>query len=151
MALATPTRTVPLPAAGYVVLPGNDETVANLLAHGIAVERLERACTVKVERFVVEKVETAKTIFQGHVAVTATGHYEQVETELPAGAAYVDLRQPLARLIPVLLEPASTDSLLAWGFFSRSLVKQWSAEPGDYPVVRVAERPPVPLQVIRSE
>jgi hypothetical protein len=149
MALAAPTRTIALPAAGYVVLPGNDEAVDNLLAHGIAVERLERACTVKAERFAVEKVETAKEIYQGHVAVTVSGRYEPAETELPAGAVFVDLHQPLARLIPVLLEPASTDSLAAWGFFSRALVRQWSREPGVYPVVRLAERPPVPLQVVR--
>ena len=48
----------------------------------------------------------------------------------------------------VLLEPASTDSLAAWGFFSRALVRQWSREPGVYPVVRLAERPPVPLEVL---
>ncbi|MBI4915070.1 MAG: M14 family metallopeptidase [Acidobacteria bacterium] len=151
MALATPTRTVALPAAGYAVLPGNDEAVANLLAHGIAVERLEHACTVKAERFAVEKVETAKEIFQGHVAVTVTGRYEPADVELLAGAAFVDLHQPLARLIPVLLEPSSTDSLAAWGFFSRALVKQWSREPGVYPVVRLADRPPVPLRVVRAD
>jgi len=31
------------------------------------------------------------------------------------------------------------------------LVRQWSAEPGTYPVVRLGARPPVPLAVMREE
>ncbi len=150
MALAVPTRTTPLPA-GYVLLPGFDEAVRNLLAHGIAVERLDRPCKVTAERFVLEKVEMAKALFQGHVALTLAGRYERGDLDLPAGSVFVDMRQPLARLVAVLLEPTSTDGLAAWGFFSRSLVRQWSAEPGDYPVVRVGARPPVPLVVVPEE
>ena len=150
MALAAPSRTTPLPA-GYVLLPGFDEAVRNLLAHGIAVELLDRPCKVSAERFALEKVETAKTLFQGHVPLTLAGRYEKGDADLPAGSVFVDMRQPLARLIPILLEPSSTDGFAAWGFFSRSLVRQWSAEPGEYPVVRVSARPPVPLIVMREE
>lgn len=149
MALATPTRTVELPA-GYVLLPGFDEAVGNLLAHGIAVERLGQGCVVSAERFALEKVETATTLFQGHALITLGGHYAKAEVELPAGSVFVDMRQPLARLVPVLLEPSSADSLAAWGFFSRALVRQWSAEPGIYPVLRVSGRPPVPMLVVRD-
>ncbi len=144
LALAVPTKTMPLPA-GYVILPGNDQVVANLLAHGIVVERLAQGCRVKAERWVVEKVEPAKTVFQGHVLLALPGHLEATDADLPAGAAFVDMRQPLARLVPVLLEPASQDSLAAWGFFDRAIVRQWSNEPAPYPVLRVAARPPVAL------
>jgi hypothetical protein len=150
MAVATPSRTVQLPA-GYVLLPGFDEAVRNLLSHGIAVERLDRPCKVSAERFALEKVEIGKDLYQGHVPVTVSGHYEKMDVELPAGSVFVDMRQPLARLIPVLLEPSSTDSLAAWGFFSRALVRQWSAEPGEYPVLRLGARPPIPLVVAREE
>jgi hypothetical protein len=144
LALATPTKTVPLPL-GYVVPPANDEVVDTLRAHGIRVERLLAPARVTVERFVVEKVELAKTLYQGRVALTIAGHYLAEERELPAGSHFVDMRQPLARLIPVLLEPTSVDSLAAWGFCNRVLARQWSSEPGSYPVLRVAARPPVPL------
>ncbi len=150
MARAEPTRTVELPA-GYVLLPGFDEAVVNLLRHGIAVERLGRRCTVEAERFALEKVETAAGLFQGHVQVSLTGSYLRGEVELPAGSVFVDMRQPLARLVPVLLEPSSTDSLAAWGFFNRALVRQWSTEPGIYPVLRVSARPAVPLLVLRED
>ncbi len=146
LALAAPTRSLPLPA-GYVLLPGFSEALDTLRAHGIGVERLLHPVTVSAERFALEKVEVASRLFQGHAMLTLTGRWETTEIALPAGAAYVDMRQPLARLVPILLEPASTDSLAAWGFFSRALVRQWSLEPGVYPVLRVAQRPPAPLLV----
>ena len=147
LAAAAPTRTVPLPA-GYVLLPGFAAALDTLRAHGIAVERLLRDVTMAGERYALEKVEVAPRLFQGHALLTLTGRWETAEVSVPAGACYVDLRQPLARLVPLLLEPASTDSLATWGFFSRALVRQWSLEPGVYPVVRVAQRPAVPLLVL---
>ena len=123
----------------------NDEAVHNLLAHGLAVERLEG---VHGQRgaFRVEKVETAKSLYQGHVAVTLDRPLrDRPKWSCRLARAFVDMRQPLARLVPVLLEPASGDSLAAWGFFNRALVRQWSTEPGVYPVLRVAARPPAPL------
>jgi hypothetical protein len=119
--------------------------VRNLQMHGIAVERLLAGCRMAAESFAIEKIEQAKTIFQGHVLLTIAGHYDKAEVEVPAGAVFIDMRQPLARLVPVLLEPQSTDSLAAWGFFNRAIVRQWSSQPAPYPVLRVAGRPPVPL------
>jgi hypothetical protein len=144
LALATPKRTIPLPL-GYLVLPGHDEVVRNLQAQGIVVERLVESSRLPVERFVIEKIEPAKGVFQGHVLLTLSGRYEKAEADAPAGSIFVDMRQPLARLIPVLLEPTSTDSLAAWGFLNRAIVRQWSSEPAPYPVLRVDSRPPVPL------
>ncbi|MBZ5590319.1 MAG: hypothetical protein LAO05_17345 [Acidobacteriia bacterium] len=144
LAVATPKRTLALPA-GYVVLPGQDDVVSNLRAHGIVVEKLLERCRVAAERWVIEKVEPAKTVFQGHVLLSLPGHFEKGEAELPPGSVYVDMRQPLARLVPILLEPASADSLAAWGFLNRVIVRQWSNEPVPYPVLRLGARPPVPL------
>ncbi|MGD1147974.1 MAG: M14 family metallopeptidase [Thermoanaerobaculaceae bacterium] len=150
LALATARRTLAIPA-GYVVLPGQDEVVSNLRAHGIVVEKLREGCRVAAERWVIEKVEPAKTVFQGHVLLSLPGHFEKSDTDLPAGSFYVDMRQPLARLLPVLLEPASVDSLAAWGFLDRVIVRQWSNEPAPYPVLRVGARPPVSLLTLSSE
>ena len=141
------TKSVTLPA-GYVVLPGQDEVVANLQAHGIVVQRLARGCRVAAERWAIERVEPAKTLFQGHVLLSLPGRYVREDADVPAGAAFVDMHQPLARLVPVLLEPASPDGLAAWGFLDRSIVRQWSNEPAPYPVLRVGAPPPVPLVTV---
>ena len=150
LALPVATKSVPLPA-GYVVLPGQDEVVANLRAHGIVLQRLARGCRVAAERWAIEKVEPARTLFQGHVLLSLPGRYEREEVELPSGSVFVDMHQPLARLVPVLLEPASSDSLAAWGFLDRSIVRQWSNEPAPYPVLRVPVRPPAPLLTLETE
>jgi len=144
---AAATASVPLPA-GYLLLPGFPEVVENLLLHGVALERLEQPLRVAGERFAVAGVEPATSIYQGRVMVTITGRWEPVEEEVPAGTVFVDLRQPLARLVPVLLEPSSPDGLPAWGFFNRALVRQWSREPGVFPVLRVGARPRVPTQTL---
>ncbi|HVN76648.1 MAG TPA: M14 family metallopeptidase [Thermoanaerobaculaceae bacterium] len=150
LALTAPVKTIALPA-GYVVVPGQDEVVRNLLAHGIVLQRLAEPCRVAAERWVIEKVEPEKTVFQGHVLLSLPGHLEKSDADLPAGSVFVDMRQPLARVIAVLLEPASADSLAAWGFLDRSIVRQWSNEPAPYPVLRVAARPPVPLVTLGEE
>ncbi len=150
LALAVPKATVPLPA-GYVVLPGADGVVANLLAHGIIVEKLVEGCRVSAERYEIEKIELARSIFQGHVQPTFTGHYQASEVDVPAGSVFVDMHQRLARLVPVLLEPSSSDSLAAWGFLDRVIVRQWSNEPAPYPVLRVRARPPVATLVMAPE
>ncbi len=150
LALAVPKVTVPLPL-GYVVLPGQTEVVENLQAHGITVERLVEGCRVPAERFVIEKIELAKTISQGHVHHTFTGRFEKVDADVPPGSVFVDMHQRLARLVPVLLEPSSSDSLAAWGFLDRVIVRQWSDEPAPYPVLRVQARPPVPTLVMTAE
>jgi hypothetical protein len=95
------------------------------------------------ENFVISKIELASAIYQGHVALKIGGKYESKETDFPAGAFYIGLDQPLARLVPVLLEPECDDSLAAWGFFDRLIVRQWTEEPDLYPVFRVFKRPAV--------
>jgi hypothetical protein len=40
-------------------------------------------------------------------------------------------------LAAYLLEPESDDGLLAWNFFDRYAVPQWSREPQTYPVYKL--------------
>jgi hypothetical protein len=143
MSLAVPTRSLPLPA-GYILSPFQSEALANLKRHGIRVERILEGFVAEAENFKIASVELDKNLFQGHVLNTVKGAYEKAEVEVPAGSYYISLEQPLARLVPVLLEPESPDSLAAWGFFNRIIVQQWSNRPGPYPVWRLAKRPAVP-------
>jgi hypothetical protein len=135
---AVPTRTVPLPEA-YIIPPFHDNIIQTLKNHGIVVERVRKTVTtpVKVENFVIEKIELAKRLYQGHVFVKAAGHYVPKEITIPADSYFIPMKQPLARLIPVMLEPGSEDSLLSWGFFNREIVAQWTGRPDLYPVYRL--------------
>ena len=142
--LAVPSRTLPLPA-GYVLAPHQGEVLAILKRHGIRVERVLEGFRADAENFIISAVEPGRTIYQGRVQNTIRGSYEKAEADIPPGSYYIGLDQPLARLVPVLLEPGSVDSLAAWGFFSRVIVQQWSNRPGPYPVRRLAERPVVPM------
>jgi hypothetical protein len=146
LALAVPVRTLPLPA-GYVLSPFQDEALALLKRHGIRVERVLEGFRAEAESFRIEALEVGKALFQGHVLLALKGRYEKAEADIPAGSFYVGLDQPLARLVPVLLEPESSDGLAAWGFFSRVLVQQWSNALGPYPVRRLARRPAAALLV----
>ena len=144
LALAVPSRSLKLPA-GYVLMPHQPEALSNLKRHGIRVERILEDFKVEAESFKISGVEIDKNIFQGHVLNAIKGNYEKTEIDIPVGSYYVSLEQPLARLVPVLLEPESSDSLAAWGFFNRVIVQQWSNRPGPYPVYRLAQKPPVAL------
>ena len=144
LSLAIPTRGLPQPA-GYILTPFQSEALENLRRHGIRVERILEGFKAEAESFKITGVEIDKNIFQGHVLNTIKGNYEKVEVDIPAGSYYVSLEQPLARLIPVLLEPESVDSLAAWGFFNRIIVQQWSNQPGPYPVWRLAQKPAVAM------
>ncbi|MBU8921544.1 MAG: hypothetical protein KOO63_06970, partial [Bacteroidales bacterium] len=133
---AVPTRRIDLPE-GYVILPHQDLVIDKLLKHGISVSRIERAVTVPLKHFVMSEVRPSASIFQGHSFVEVSGEYREEETTIPAGAYYVSLKQPLARIAAILLEPESEDGFLRWGMLNRTIVRQWgSNRPNIYPVFR---------------
>jgi len=138
--LAVPRQKLPLPA-GYVLAAHQPEALANLKRHGIRVERVLEGFRAEAESFTITAVEPGKSIYQGRVQNVIKGRYEKGAVDIAAGSYYIGLDQPLARLVPVLLEPESVDSLAAWGFFNRVIVQQWSNRPGPYPVQRLAQRP----------
>ena len=135
---AVPTRSVRLPEA-YIILPYHDRVIKNLEHHGIIVERIKKAFRSPVEMFKIEEVKPAQSLYQGHVAMELQGRYVFENGTIPAGSYFISMRQPLARLIPVLLEPESEDSLAHWGYFNRELVSQWTGKPHIYPVYRMLQ------------
>ncbi|HSG29769.1 MAG TPA: M14 family metallopeptidase [Candidatus Krumholzibacterium sp.] len=133
---SVPTRKIDLPE-GYVILPYQEEIVGGLLRQGISVSRIERAVSLPLSRFVLREVRPSDEIFQGHVFVEVEGEYVGETVDVPAGAFYVSLRQPLARLAAILLEPQSEDSYLRWGILNRIIIRQWGRNrPNVYPVFR---------------
>jgi len=138
-----PTKEIDLPQA-YVILPNHPEVIANLVNHGIMVKRFREDAGLTLEKFELTGVKPASRIYQGRIFITLEGEYKEFKTTIPKGSYYISMKQPLARLIPVLLEPESKDSLASWGFFNRELVTQWTGRPGDYPVFRLQNTSKIP-------
>jgi murein tripeptide amidase MpaA len=128
--------TTALPNA-YIILPAFKNAADNLERHGIVVDIIKNEYAAEVEKFILSEVSVSKRLFQGHAMVTVKGQYKTETITIPKGAYLVSMKQPLARLIPELLEPMAPYGLLKWGFFNRVLVRQWSNRPDLYPVVRV--------------
>jgi hypothetical protein len=95
---------------------GTRAVIEKLLQHGIAVEELTEPLTTEVESFVIASVKKAARPFQGHTAVTLTGHYKKETITFPVGSIVVRAAQPLGTLAAYLLEPESDDGLTTWNF-----------------------------------
>jgi hypothetical protein len=115
-------RSVPI-ARAYLFRreEGTRGVIEKLLQHGITVEELAEPLTTEVESFVIDNVKKAARAFQGHQAVTLTGHYKKETIELPVGSIVVRAAQPLGTLAAYLLEPESDDGLTSWNFFDSYL------------------------------
>lgn len=121
-----------VPRAYYV--PASEKlAVERLRAHGIVLDRLERATTLPVEEFRIASTETTPQPFENHQERTVTGDYQPVERELAAGSFRVPMSQQLARLAFYLLEPLSNDGLLTWNVLDESVKR------GVYPILRTRD------------
>lgn len=121
-----------VPAAYYVPA---DEKVAieRLRAHGIALERVDRAATLPLEEFRIASTDTTPQAFENHQERTVAGQYAAVDRAVPVGAYRVPMTQPLARLAFYLLEPRSNDGLLTWNVFDEAVKRS------TYPVLRTRD------------
>ncbi|MBN1196393.1 MAG: M14 family metallopeptidase [Candidatus Aminicenantes bacterium] len=136
---ATRTRTLP---RAYLLEPAFRDSAQLLQSHGLVVEKTDLDMEMEVEIFSLSRVEIKPDLFQGHAPIRVEGEYKTETRRIPAGTWWISLRQPLARLVPELLEPDAAHGLLQWGHFTRVIQRQWSNRPGDYPVMRVKKIPP---------
>jgi hypothetical protein len=107
-----PSMVLAAPGAGYLIPPAlASQMAAKLQQHGIAFRRLQQALPTQA----VQAFRASKTEF-------ASQPYEQ--RNIGAGALFVPIAQPKARLIMTMLEPQCPDSLAAWGFFNQAYEKK---------------------------
>jgi hypothetical protein len=66
---------------------------------------------------------------EGHQRLTVTGQWRDEARDVPAGALWVPIKQPRARLLMALLEPQAPDSWLAWGVFNNAFETKEYMEP----------------------
>jgi hypothetical protein len=116
----TATATRAIPAAW--ILPREDSAIVRLLRlHGVRVERLARARTQPVSRFVIDSLHAAPREFQGHHETTLGGAWHDASATIPAGAWIVPGAQPHAVVALYLLDPESDDGFVTWNLFDAQL------------------------------
>jgi len=123
------------PLGGYVVPCAWAAKIgARLAVHGIHFEPVRTASSaVRVEAFRATQANFATAPFEGRMRVQLTGAWRRESHDIAAGALFVPIAQPGARLLMHLLEPQAPDSFAAWGFFNAHF------EPKEYMEPYVAE------------
>ncbi|HJT16982.1 MAG TPA: M14 family metallopeptidase [Thermoanaerobaculia bacterium] len=104
-------------AKAYWIPPAWSDIVDRLKMHGVEVERISDARDVDVDMYRLRDPKFDAEPFEGHVRVSATPVVEHRRRHFLAGSFRVSTDQPLGDLVTLLLEPASADSFLQWGFF----------------------------------
>jgi hypothetical protein len=115
-----PALVVPAPKAGYLVPPALAMQVGDKLRqHGIAFHRIERALPgLHAGAFRATTANFASGSVEGHQRLALEGDWKAESFDVPAGALFVPIAQPKARLVMALLEPQAPDALAAWGAFN---------------------------------
>jgi len=105
----------------YWVPVTSPEVISRLKLHGIQMETLQTARTITLEmyRLVNPRPQTNSGFhpFEGRYTLTTGVKAEVRQEKFPAGSVRIPATQPLGDLAVALLEPQSSDSFLAWGFF----------------------------------
>jgi len=124
----------------YVVPAQWHEVIDRLKVHGIQMTTLDSPKTMDVTVYRLDNVqlgtpyepdrESADKIpgYEGHLLIKDTPVAEHRKVTYPAGSVVIDPNQQLGVLAMVLLEPASPDSFLSWGFFNANLTSAEAPE-----------------------
>ena len=128
---------VEAPGAGYVVPAAEAAWVAAVLkTHGVEYRLLGKAWQGDAQVFRATKSSFGSASVETHQRLTVEGDWTRESRATPAGALFVPIAQPRARLVMALLEPKAPDSLLAWGRFNNAFERKEYME--DYVAEAVA-------------
>jgi hypothetical protein len=127
----SPALVVKAPLGGYVVpCAWAAEIGPRLAVHGIHFETVRSPITaVRVEVFRATHTKFARGPFEGRMCVQLSGTWQRESHDIAAGALFVPIAQPGARLLMHLLEPLAPDSFVAWGFFNACFEQKEYMEP----------------------
>ncbi|MGZ5583811.1 MAG: M14 family metallopeptidase, partial [Usitatibacter sp.] len=121
-----PDLTVSLPKAGYIVPQAHASAVAEKLRqHGISWHVVSSSLAgANVDVFRADKATFDAQSNEGRQRVTFAGRWKREPRDVAAGAIFVPIAQPKARLVASLLEPQAPDSLASWGWFTPAFEKK---------------------------
>jgi hypothetical protein len=133
-----PTVTVVAPTGGYIVPAAHAAWVAEKLKqHDVRYSVIAHDLPHDaVETFRANKVTFATSPNESHQRLTLEGAWKLEARDIRAGALFVSIAQPKARLVIELFEPKAPDSLVAWGEFNNAFEKKEYME--DYVAEEVA-------------
>jgi len=131
---------VAAPDSGYLLPPAfAADIAARLDAHGIAYETLSSAReSFRGQAFRAARVKFAALPFEGRMRAAIEGAWQDETLSALAGALFVPVAQPLARLVVALFEPQAPDSFAAWGLFNACFEQKEHMEP--YVAEQIAEQ-----------
>jgi len=134
-----PSVVVDAPRGGYVVPAAQAAWVGEKLRqHGIAFHPLGALGAQSLQSFRADKAEFAAQSLEGHQRLSVQGQWHDDSRAIGAGALFVPIAQPQARLVMALLEPQAPDSLLQWGEFNNAFERKEYMEA--YVAEEVAEK-----------
>ncbi len=121
-----PALSVIAPQAGYLVPAEYAAQVGALLRlHGIDFRTLSGPLAqTPVQAFTADQVAFSATPMEGHQRATLSGAWAPSSVDIGAGALFVPIAQPKARLLMAILEPQAPDSMAAWGLFNNSFERK---------------------------
>ena len=117
-----PALEVTAPRAGYLVpVAWAPYVEPKLKTHGVEYRVLGAGLRqVAAQTFRASDAKFAPTSVEGHQRVMLEGDWHPENRDLLAGAIFVPIAQPKARLVMNLLEPQAPDALAAWGEFNNA-------------------------------
>lgn len=128
---------VEAPGAGYLVPAAEAAWVAAVLkTHGVEYRLLGKAWQGDAQVLRATKSSFGSASVETHQRLTVEGDWTRESRATSAGALFVPIAQPRARLVMALLEPKAPDSLLAWGRFNNAFERKEYME--DYVAEAVA-------------
>ena len=123
----------------YYVPATRPDIIERLDGQGIELESLDEGQNVRVNMARLVNPKSATEPFEGHYPLTFDRlKWESASEYFPAGSVRVPTDQPLGHLAMVMLDPESSDSLLASGFFPEILQRTEYIE--GYVVAPMAEK-----------
>jgi murein tripeptide amidase MpaA len=127
------------PAEAWWVPASRADLIERLRRHGVAMQTLAAPRTLTLEMAHLDQAKMSGRVSEGHVPMEAgPARWIARTVTLPAGSVRVPIDQPLGALASLLLDPASDESFLAWGFFPEILQRTEYIE--GYAIAPLAER-----------
>ena len=106
------------PPLYYIIPPQWRDVIEVLEAHGVRIERTSKPVEIEVESYRLTEPKWAQVPFESRLPVNFKANPIKERRVFPANSAVVSLNQTTANVIIHLLEPQSSDSFAAWGFFN---------------------------------